>query len=124
MRSRYRRASSVETINFGKGFLKRFKTPYKGLAFAYSDFEWLPWLFDYAPTGFWDDAQNRQQYLTWLGYQLGFKSPEDWLELSANQLRDYKGGGLLMKQKLGEIRAEGRVTIGKASKKRKTLFAF
>ncbi len=58
--------------------------------------DWKPWLFRRIPARYWQDPANRQQYLTWLGDTLGFRSPGDWYHLSAQDVVR-TGGGLLLK---------------------------
>lgn len=60
--------------------------------------DWKPWLFKYAPQGFWKKRENRIAYLQWLEKQLGYQSPEDWYSVSvadfvANQGISLVSGG-------------------------------
>src|SRR5262249_40717127 len=50
------------------------------------EYEWLEWRFQQVPKGFWDKQANRRRYLDRLGQQLGIKQPEDWYQLSIQQL--------------------------------------
>ncbi len=93
--------------NNGNGFIKRFKKPYFGLRIAYPDVQWLPWCFETVPVGFWDQESNRQWYLRWLGQQLDFRSPTDWLGITAIQLREFHGNGLIKKMSVREIGLAG-----------------
>ncbi len=93
--------------NNGAGFIKRFKKPYFGLQIAYPDVQWLPWCFETVPFGFWEQESNRQWYLSWLGQQLDFRSPSDWLGITANQLRAFHGNGLIKKMPVREIGIAG-----------------
>src|SRR6266540_3951192 len=61
------------------------------------EYEWLEWRFRQVPKGFWDKRANRLRYLNWLGQQLGFQRPEDWYQLSTQQLRRWYGRSLLKK---------------------------
>ena len=81
--------------------------PFLGLKAAYPNYDWLPWMFENVPVGFWEEKSNRRWYLSWLGRQLRFKSVEQWNDLSAIQLRAHHGNGLIAKLSVKEIRAEG-----------------
>jgi hypothetical protein len=93
--------------NLGNGFIKRFKMPYLGLKAAYPNYDWLPWMFENVPVGFWEVKSNRGWYLTWLGKQLRFTRADQWEELSAKQLTSHCGNGLIAKLSVKEIRVEG-----------------
>lgn len=93
--------------HLGRGFIKRFKTPFFGLKAAYPHYKWLPWMFENVPVGFWKDSANRRWYLTWLAKQLRFTRPEQWESLSADQLRAHRGNGLIAHLSVKEIRIEG-----------------
>lgn len=111
----YRISNDDFKSNLGSGFMKRFRTPYGALSFAYPNLTWLPWLFDRIPYGFWDDRSNREQYLRWVGKQLKFKSASDWQRLTADLLRTMRGGyGLLATIGVPRIRKEGRATFRKS----------
>ena len=98
--------------NYGGGFMKRFRRTYGGLVFAYQNHKWLPWLFDRIPNGFWDDAENRERFLRWIGKQLKFKTADDWQRLTAESLRQLKGAnGLIMQLSVPQIRQEGASTF-------------
>ncbi len=93
--------------HFGTGFIKRFKTPYRGLCSAWPNQNWLPWMFENVPVGFWYQSENRTWYLKWVGDQLKFKRPEQWRQLTAKQLRSHRGNGILAKVPLRQIRIDG-----------------
>jgi hypothetical protein len=75
-------------------------TPYCGgsplqlLRECYPDYEWLEWKFGCTPHGFWDKAENRLAYLDWLGKRLGFREPDDWYLLTAEDINRNYGSGL------------------------------
>jgi hypothetical protein len=62
-------------------------------------YPWLEWRFPQVPQGFWDQRANRRRYLDWLGQQLGVKQPEDWYQLSTQQLCHWYGRSVLKKFK-------------------------
>lgn len=61
----------------------------------FDQYEWNDWQFSRTPDGFWDSQANRKRYLDWLGAHVGFKSVEDWHNLTWEILADHNGLGLL-----------------------------
>ncbi|MDA7461524.1 hypothetical protein N8914_05905, partial [Planktomarina temperata] len=61
----------------------------------YSDttFEW--WRLKQAPEGTLKDNKRIKQYLEWLENKLGYKEPEDWYQINANDFKANYGGSLL-----------------------------
>jgi len=55
------------------------------------------WLYGRVPSGFWREIGNQRLYLEWLGEQLGFTKPEDWYQLSYQDLEQRHGSRLLAK---------------------------
>jgi len=57
-----------------------------------------PWLYDgrRVKDGHWESKRNRIQYLRWLGKKLDFTTEEDWYELTASDLKKYKGFSLFV----------------------------
>ncbi len=66
----------------------------------YPDYEFLPWKFQTAPDGFWNEKKNRLRFLVWLQNELGVKNPEDWYAISRETIS--KNGG----RSLGHIPIE------------------
>jgi hypothetical protein len=56
---------------------------------------WEEWRFPRVSRGFWNRLENRQQYLRWLGKQLGIRRLEDWLHVQGADFVRHCGGGLL-----------------------------
>lgn len=54
------------------------------------------WLEGPVPRGFWNTQSNRSLYLRWLGQQLGFRKLEDWHKITTNDLKQNRGGGVLL----------------------------
>ena len=62
----------------------------------FPDFEYLPWLFESGvPPGFWEDIENIQTYMRWLGNELGYESMEDWYDIRVDHYTENYGGGLV-----------------------------
>lgn len=54
-----------------------------------------PWLDGPVPAGYWDLRAHRRDYLCWLGQQLGYQSWEDWYQVSTDDVKRNRGGGLM-----------------------------
>ncbi|WP_040767800.1 hypothetical protein [Novipirellula maiorica] len=54
-----------------------------------------PWMLGRVPHGFWDLAENRLAYMSWLGEQLGYAKPDDWYGIQQKHFKQNYGGGLL-----------------------------
>ena len=44
------------------------------------------WVFGTVPSGFWQQPENRRNYLLWLGHKLGFRRMSDWYRLTYQDL--------------------------------------
>ncbi len=53
------------------------------------------WIRGRVPAGFWDQHENRRNYMHWLGGQLGFHTVTDWYNLTKRHFDEQHGGGLL-----------------------------
>lgn len=88
---------SYETLTkwYGWGLLSRFgDSPVAVLKDYRPDYDWKEWLFRRPAQGFWATPANRRRYLDWLGQQLGFQRPEDWVRLRSVDLSRNRGQGL------------------------------
>ena len=53
------------------------------------------WVDGPVPKHFWEDKENRRNYLLWLGYRrLGFRRMHDWYRLRHEDIRQNRGAGL------------------------------
>jgi len=60
------------------------------------DFEWKAWRFTSVPQSYWRSAENRRNYLLWLGEQLGFRTARDWRKLRRDDFYKNEGSGLFV----------------------------
>jgi hypothetical protein len=82
--------------NAGIQFIKRFDgSPIEAVKDYLPQYPWKEWLFARVPSHFWGDAKNRRRYLNWLGEQLGFRQPRDWLRVRHEDFVAHHGSGLL-----------------------------
>lgn len=56
--------------------------------------DWKPWLFNCAPNGYWQLAENRLTYLCWLGKELGYCRPSDWYAVERRHFQETGGAAL------------------------------
>ena len=45
--------------------------------------------------GTWNDYENHKIYADWLGKKLGYRTMEDWYQLTKKKIYDNYGGGLI-----------------------------
>ncbi len=56
---------------------------------------WHEWLFEIVPQSLWDDPDNRRRYMQWLGEQRGYRTTDDWYQLTEQDFRQHHGKELL-----------------------------
>lgn len=61
----------------------------------YPEYEWYPWKFLRAPTGFWNNLQNEKHYFDWLSSELGIDSQEGWYRVSYDTISQNYGAQIL-----------------------------
>jgi hypothetical protein len=69
----------------------------RALRDIYPHHSWLPWKFSATGRGFWNDIENRKEFLSWAALQLGLDTsdPRSWYSVSSKQLEALGGSGLL-----------------------------
>lgn len=83
--------------NKGRGLIKGKAyggSPFALLKAVYTDFEFLPWMFDKTQRGFFDKVENRKKYIEWLVQKVGVSKPTD---LQTKHFEPNGGKGLLKK---------------------------
>lgn len=68
---------------------------FSALATVYPDHEWLEWMFQGVPRGFWKKQENTRRYFEWLGPKLGVKRLEDWYSFTTEDWDQYGSGGFM-----------------------------
>jgi hypothetical protein len=64
----------------------------------YPQHKWLAWNVEQSvKMGFWDDKDNQKDFLNHLGTQLGFKTLNDWYNITAKKISKNRGARLLMR---------------------------
>lgn len=76
--------------NYGSG-----RSPINFVKAMFPDYEFLEWKFKNVQLGFWKDYKNRKQYICWLSKYLGYKSSEDWYQITYQLIVDNYGSTLL-----------------------------
>ena len=68
------------------------------LQLVYPDHKWLAWKFSQkVPQGYWNDINNKREFMNWLGKQLDYQKMDDWYNLHWKDIIKYGGWSLLMK---------------------------
>ena len=92
----YRLTFTICIRNYGGGLITYWGTSVLAAVLdCFPEYDWKPWLFPQVAYGFWDSADNRRNYLEWLGKELGFRRPEAWYQVQTQDLLDRYGGALL-----------------------------
>ena len=91
--------------NFGAGLLATIygDSPIAALRDIDPHHDWKPWLMASTPQRYWKNRANRVRYMRWLGKQLGYRKPADWLALTGTLVKQHSGGGLLHNVYRGSI---------------------
>lgn len=72
---RYRVAVRDFLENWGGPLLRKYgRSPFKILSSIYTDYEFLPWLFNRSPRSYFELRENRMKYADWLIEKVGVKS--------------------------------------------------
>ena len=53
----------------------------------FQTFNWKPWKFCQVPKGYWNDINNRKEYLKDLASTLGFKTMQEWYSLTCKDFQ-------------------------------------
>ena len=57
-------------------------SPYKLFCNVYPNHNWLPWRFGVTTRSFWQDENNKKEYIKWLGNQLNIKDYNGWYNVT------------------------------------------
>jgi len=81
-----------EDLPKGESFLIFYdSSPIKCVQENFPEIDWKEWLFHHPPKNFWSDFENIRRYLVWLGDHLGYEKPEDWYNVTQQDLRENRG---------------------------------
>lgn len=92
----YAVTTSDFAANYGNQFLKHYGgSPMAALQDCFPRRTWLEWRFARVPAGFWDNRNNCQSYIRWLGKQLKIRRVQDWRQVRRRDVVVNYGSGLL-----------------------------
>jgi len=78
--------------NYGNTLLHLYNdSPFQLLKAIYPEKEWLPWLFEKAPENIWGDVANHKRFMDWLIGKLGYKTPEEYYQITRRTVAKYGG---------------------------------
>lgn len=66
-----------------------------GLEQIYPEYMWHAWSFATTTHQWWKDRRNQRQYLDWLAETLNIQDQDEWANVSVEDLRRNRGGGLV-----------------------------
>jgi very-short-patch-repair endonuclease len=69
----------------------------------YTDYEWLEWKFNQTYRYFWNELENCNKYIKWLGNELGYTKPQDWYNITSFTIENNHGCSLLKRYSIIEI---------------------
>jgi len=93
----YKLSSKLMIANYGTSLLGNIwhGAARKAAYFLFPDYDWKPWLFNQVPANWWKKAENRKEYLQWLGEKLGYSEPVDWYKAKKATFANNNGSGFL-----------------------------
>src|SRR6185437_7791159 len=71
------------------------KSSSKLLQSVYPNHTWEIYKFHTVPIGYWNDIDNRKEFMDWLFNQLQYKSMDDWYNVTAKDICKFGGNTLL-----------------------------
>jgi hypothetical protein len=80
----------IYNINFQKEFTEKGgdvllhqynNNPYSMISSLYPNYSWLPWKFT-VPYNYWNDINNKRQFVEWASQQLNIKDKSDWYNVT------------------------------------------
>ena len=100
--SRYNVSKKDFLSNHGTSLLLLYKnSPIKVISSIYSDYKYLPFLFEMGPRGYFDFSQNRKEYLSWL---LAETRKSNFADLKASDFVNNHGFGILKRFNFSPIK--------------------
>ncbi len=98
----YKVTFNIINENYGSGLIKYYQG--SSVLFLKSVFpqeNWLEWKFVQTSQGFWNEKIHHQLYAIWLGEILGYRTMEDWYNLTVDIITKNYGAGLLTRHYKG-----------------------
>lgn len=71
-------------------------SPSKLMQSVYPQHPWILHKFR-VTKGYWDKKENQEQFMAWMGKELGVKQMEDWYKVTMKDIREKGGNSLLFK---------------------------
>ncbi len=66
----------------GTKYMKYYGGLSKALQVIYPEFEFLPWMFERVPAGYWDNPTHHRKYFDWLAKVLNISKTEQWYHIT------------------------------------------
>jgi hypothetical protein len=66
-----------------------------GLLVTFPEYEWLPWKFGRASSGYWDDIQNQRKFFDWIAKKMKVTEFSDWQKVTTNDIKENGGSAIL-----------------------------
>lgn len=76
-------------------FYNTFDSPSDAIRYCFPNYIFLEWKFKKCKSGWWQNIKNQKQYLKWFEELKGIKSPEDWYNITYQNIKDNYGAQIL-----------------------------
>lgn len=95
----YNITTSIISKNYGGSplVLHYNSSPIKFLRKVFPEYIWVEWKLSVTTNGFWNNIENHKHYIDWLGNELGYKTLEDWYNITYDLI--YTNGGSVLLSK-------------------------
>ena len=80
----------------GAVYLTKFSSLLRALQSIYPNHRWEMWKFGTVSMGHWKKKENHINFFDWLKRKMGFKSMDDWYNVTQEDIHRNGGGGLLL----------------------------
>jgi len=67
----------------------------KALLAVYPEYPWMLWRFEQSPRTLWKDRESHRLFFSWLGNQLGYKTMDDWYNITWKDISRFGGSRML-----------------------------
>lgn len=105
----YQINSDIINDNYGSGLMHQYNgSPSLILKSIFPNIEWFEWLFNMSPLHIFKNYDTRKRYFIWLSKKLGITKPDDWYNVTTNDVNKNNGRSIgpikdLLNEMLPEI---------------------
>ena len=67
----------------------------KALQAVYPEHKWMIWRFKVVSPNFWENLENQRDFFDWMALKCGFKTMDDWYNVTIEEVNEHGGSRLL-----------------------------